>query len=328
MAIPRGVFAEDIMTTINTKITIKHPRGVVRAESASTPTDIVERVTPELGSLAAKQSVRATACIYCGSTDRLSHEHVVPYAWGGNLQIFDGSCEPCRLITSQFENFALNDGAMVHVRKARGIQSRSKHANSRKEVAVTLVRPGSEQVERFPASEVPLILGFPWLGRPGTFVGVESKGLTLEGWVTTSYGEEVQRFLAEHGATGMRVEESAKRPVAFARTLAKIAYGYAWIDGVFDTVQGGDELVQAFIQEPDRIGAFVGMKPPPFERYPDYQLRLEYKLWMPGLLVYMEVQPFVDTPAPTYEVLLGRCESVRAWRRLRGRFGSGFESAS
>lgn len=81
------------------------------------------------------------------------------------------------------------------------------------------------------------------------------------------------------------------------------------------------------MHDPDRIGAFVGMKQPPFERYPGYQLRLEYRLSVPGLFVYMEVQPFADTPAPTYEVVLGRCESVRAWRRLRSRFGSGFESA-
>lgn len=221
------------MTTINTKVTWENRQGVMETAAAPTATlgvDIVDQTTMVLGNLADKRSVRAGACIYCESAERLSNEHVIPYAWGGNLQIFDGSCEPCRQITSQFENFASNDGAMAHVRKERGIQSRSRHANASKEVAVTLVRKGVEQVELFQASEVPLILGFPWLGRPGKLVDTESDGLTLEGWVTTSYGTEVERFLFAHGANEMRVEESAKRPVAFARTLAKIAYGYAWID--------------------------------------------------------------------------------------------------
>lgn len=48
------------MPTINTKVTVKHPRGVVQTESASTATNIVDRATLELGSLAAKQSLRAT----------------------------------------------------------------------------------------------------------------------------------------------------------------------------------------------------------------------------------------------------------------------------
>lgn len=320
----------DALAMIKTKIKVVHPMGVIETEAQPTAEpglDIVDQIPMGLGNLANKRSVHAASCIYCGSTEQLSNEHVIPYAWGGNLQIFNGSCEVCRQITSQFENFALNDGAMAQVRKERGIQSRSGHAGVGKEVTVTLLRDGLKQIENFPVAEVPLILGFPWFGKPRKLEDDShlSNGLKLEGWVTTSYGKDVQEFLSAQGATEMQLEESVKRPVDFARMLAKIAYGYAWIDGVFDTVHGGDDLVRAFMHEPERIGEFVGMKPPPFERYPDYQLRLEYKLSMPKQLVCMEVQSFADTPAPTYQVVLGCCDSVREWRRLRSRFATGFE---
>jgi hypothetical protein len=315
------------MTTIKTKVTMKHARGVAETEvttNADAALDVVVKETAQLGNLATKHSMRAEACIYCGSNDQLSNEHVIPYGWGGNLQIFDGSCERCRKITSQFENFSLNDGSMAHVRKERGIQSRSRDASANESMKVTLVREGVEHVETFPSSELPLILGFPWLERPGKLVDRESAGLPLMGWVTTSYGDDLQRFLSAQQATEMRVEESSKRPVAFARTLAKIAYGYAWMDGAFDVIHDGAELAQAFMQEPDRIGGFVGTKPLPFEHYPSCQFRLEYKLSVPKFLVYMEVQPFADTSAPTYEVVLGHCTSARAFRQIRRRSASTF----
>jgi hypothetical protein len=37
-------------------------------------------------------SVKDGFCIYCGSTEQLSREHVVPYALGGTLTITEGSC--------------------------------------------------------------------------------------------------------------------------------------------------------------------------------------------------------------------------------------------
>jgi len=104
--------------------------------------------------------------------------------------------------------------------------------------------------------------------------------------------------------------------LALARTLAKIAYGWAWRDGVVEKLEGTDQLVNAFMSQPDQIGAYVGTKPPPYEHYQGVQLRIEYKLSMPSQLVYMEVQLFADAGAPVYEVVLGRIGSMREWRRL------------
>jgi hypothetical protein len=42
-------------------------------------------------------------CIYCGSTDSLSDEHIIPFALGGDLILPEASCSCCRKITGQFE---------------------------------------------------------------------------------------------------------------------------------------------------------------------------------------------------------------------------------
>ena len=42
-------------------------------------------------------------CIYCGSTESLSAEHIIPFALAGNLILLDASCPPCSRITAQFE---------------------------------------------------------------------------------------------------------------------------------------------------------------------------------------------------------------------------------
>ncbi len=35
------------------------------------------------------------SCIYCGSTDNLSNEHIIPYGLGGNLELPKSSCSRC-----------------------------------------------------------------------------------------------------------------------------------------------------------------------------------------------------------------------------------------
>jgi hypothetical protein len=91
---------------------------------------------------------------------------------------------------------------------------------------------------------------------------------------------------------------------------------------VIERLGDATQLVDAFMHQPERLGAFVGTKPSPYERFAGYQFRIEYKLAMPRQLVYLEVQMFAEAATPTYEVVLGRVESMRAWRTLRQRFCS------
>jgi hypothetical protein len=42
-------------------------------------------------------------CLYCGSTENLSREHIVPYAFLGNWVLQQASCGRCAEITGKLE---------------------------------------------------------------------------------------------------------------------------------------------------------------------------------------------------------------------------------
>lgn len=169
--------------------------------------------------------------------------------------------------------------------------------------------------------EPPVILGFPLFVRPGLLTGDGTRvELGLEGMAAAAFGADLASFLPRQSAVSATQKESSKRIMVFARTIAKIAYGWAWRDGVIERLGGAAGLVEAFMRKPECLGAFVGTKPSPYERFAGCQLRIEYKLAMPRQLVYLEVQMFAEAAAPTYEVVLGRVESLRAWRTLRQNF--------
>jgi hypothetical protein len=47
---------------------------------------------------------RIGRCIYCGSTENLSKEHIVPLGLGGEDVLYDASCGWCRDATSRIES--------------------------------------------------------------------------------------------------------------------------------------------------------------------------------------------------------------------------------
>lgn len=68
-------------------------------------------------------------CIYCGSTNNLTDEHIVPFGLGGNLELPKSSCKECARITSKFE-LAVLRGSMRPARIYREIQSRNNHSDA------------------------------------------------------------------------------------------------------------------------------------------------------------------------------------------------------
>lgn len=308
---------------IQTSISVKRisTEGEEHIRSESEDVHIVNCSSEGLRSMAELASLHAHRCMYCASTDQLSSEHIVPYAWGGTVQVHNGSCEECRLITSAFENFSLNDGAMPYVRKAMGLPSRSKHKSASGSAVMAMENSDGQTFTPGSDTNTPIILGFPLFVRPGLLTGDGTRtDLRLEGIAAASFGADLANFFTSQSAVSATQKESTKRIMAFAQTIAKIAYGLAWRDGVVDKLGGAAQLVDAFMRRPEYLGTFLGTKPPPYERYPGCQLRIEYKLAMPRQLVYLEIQMFADTAAPIYEVVLGRVENMRAWRNLRRTF--------
>src|SRR5689334_21781727 len=46
---------------------------------------------------------RVYSCIYCGSKENLTSEHIIPFSLGEKLELKGASCKVCADITSKFE---------------------------------------------------------------------------------------------------------------------------------------------------------------------------------------------------------------------------------
>jgi 5-methylcytosine-specific restriction endonuclease McrA len=267
----------------------------VRTGDASEVSDM-SRITP----------IKAGFCIYCGSTNQLSREHVVPDALGGTLTITEGSCEDCRKKTHAFETDVLT-GPLQMVRYIQNLPSTTKHRSVPKTVEYSVkLGDGTEQGIEVPIAKAPIFLAFYEFGEPKYLD--PSRGVNLEtgGVVTGSYGQDPSQVLSELSAKGMTIVGPPARPVAFARMIAKIAYCFALVQGHIKRLENPGELIKAFMEEPNTIGRFVGSIPPPFTKYEGVVIRLAIKIFEPERIAYAEVQLFAASGAPTYVVVLGR----------------------
>src|SRR5687768_1144376 len=96
-------------------------------------------------------------CIYCGSTDSLTREHIIPYGLHGIYIISDGSCSACATITGAFDGhcasklYGLVRGAFDLPSRRKG---QKKNRNTLKALAIYADR--SEEQE-FHISQLPLL---------------------------------------------------------------------------------------------------------------------------------------------------------------------------
>lgn len=289
--------------------TIRHVRDgkVIHEETVEgTPPDVQSGDLSALSDMKLMPSVRANACVYCGSTEQLSREHAIPYALGGTLTILEGSCEICRKKTHAFETDVLT-GPMRMVRYIQKLPSSSKHKDVPKVVPLKVTTSDrTEETIEVSIEKAPILLAFYEFGEPKYLDA--SRGVNLEtgGVVTGSYGQDPSQLIHDLKAKGMSLSSPPMRPVAFARMVAKIAYCFAFAQGHIRKLEDPADLVRAFMDEPDTIGRFVGSVPPPFMKFEGVGIRIAIKVLEALQIAYAEVQLFAASGAPTYVVVLGQ----------------------
>src|SRR5438045_2287022 len=106
-------------------------------------------------------------CIYCGSTEKLTDEHIIPFGLGGPWVLADASCPECCKITSRFELNVLRN-FWDPARAALGMPTRRKHRN--RKFRIILERNNVTETEIDPAQfGVPLM--FPHFEAPAYLSG-------------------------------------------------------------------------------------------------------------------------------------------------------------
>lgn len=250
-------------------------------------------------------------CIYCGSEESLTKEHILPFGLSGTATLPRSSCRACAAITGESEQILLR-GSFWPVRVYRDLKSRTKHKDAPKEYPVTAVFGAREEELVIAVDRLPILLHFPLFCPPRNLVNKPSgSGIQVFGLATVLFGRSPEDLARELGATELRICQE-ERPAIFARVIAKIAYGFAYAEGAIHDLDGRSPVLESILGKQDNVGDWVGMIDKPFEVHPDTLHRIELHHDKKRGLLLAEVQLFADSQTPTYLVVLGPLRTMGA----------------
>lgn len=160
-------------------------------------------------------------CIYCGSTDNLTDEHIVPKGLGGPWQLLKGSCKVCNRITSAFERSVLREQLMLP-RAALGLPTY--HPKNRpQEFSFEVEKDGRKENIVLPVTNCPPLFMMLDLEKPRYIAKYAyEKGVKVKGWSLHGASAENLKDRLNVRSISLAMEFSGN---CFERMLAKIAYG-------------------------------------------------------------------------------------------------------
>jgi hypothetical protein len=194
-------------------------------------------------------------CIYCGSKDDLSDEHIVPYGLNGNLILEKASCPACARNTSETELRVLR-GFMHRARTVGRFRTRRPKERPDKIPFVFMTGRRKKCIDLAVASataflQLPVLKRAAYLEpRPYT------AGAGMCGLEVIPFGKDPAELATGHAADGF--EDSANLDcVSFARMIAKIGYAFAVAINGIDAIE--EPLVLGAIRGiKDDVGMWVG----------------------------------------------------------------------
>lgn len=249
-------------------------------------------------------------CIYCGSTEKLENEHIIPYGLQGNWILPKSSCRKCSNITKSFEGRLLR-GVFLPARAAEGFQTRRPKERP-KFYPIKVSREGKEEKINVTIDNHLTILTMP-LFAPASYIskGHYEKGIDL-------IGTEIIRFSDSPEKIGKRLRADeisttcAFQPVDFARMLAKIAYSFAVAEYGLSAIEEA-YVLPAILGKKDDMGRWIGSDSFKFELEKKGALHILGKVvvdWKQNSdnekLIVVKVKLFANSGISGYEVIVGR----------------------
>jgi len=244
-------------------------------------------------------------CMYCGSSNELSNEHIIPYGLSGKTVLPKSACPSCATITGQFEQKVLR-GPMRNVRILRKLRSRTKYKDAPKKYELKVGKGNKEKIVYLPINEYPILLFFPRYSIPAFFNPKEyKKGINMIGSDTISFGPRPEEVGKKLGVDRLIITHEYF-PHAFARMIAKIAYSFAVAEKTIELIKGTSFPVEAILGKKDDIGKWVGTLTDPPREYKGLLHRISLNKDKERGILIGEVQLFSDSSAPSYGVILGK----------------------
>lgn len=241
-------------------------------------------------------------CIYCGSLENLTEEHIVPYGLGGTSSIPKASCKACAAITGQYEQYVLR-GPLWAIRAHLKLTSR-RPQEAPKKLAIDVVRGESVDTVDLALEDHPLMVVFPQFDVPTVLTGNHTKGIRTKGLYSYVFGKPMADVLRDLGADDIRLSQNYKF-VPFARMIGKIGWAMAAAKGSLEKIDQDSGVRSTLIGCPDNIGRWVGTFTDGPRKYARALHRIEIKEDRDRNLMYADVQLFADSETPAYGVILG-----------------------
>lgn len=242
-------------------------------------------------------------CIYCGRSEDLTDEHILPFGLSGTAILPKSSCRDCAKITGNIEQILLR-GPMWPVRLYRKLKSRTKHSEAPTTYPLTIMHGDEEEPLELPLNEYPILLHFPIFPVPGYLEHSDYvRGIKLVGTRTISFGPRAEDVVRKYKGTGLKVTQNSK-PVEFARVIAKVAYSWAVAEGTLEWIGGESFVRSAILGSSEDIGRWVGTVGGVYNKDPALHgviLRHDNR----RRVLIAEVRLFADSQAPAYCVVLG-----------------------
>ncbi len=247
------------------------------------------------------------SCIYCGSTENLEKEHVIPRGLGGEHILLKASCENCRRITTRFERHVLRELLLV-ARTTLNLPTYHKKRRP-KSFTFTVVKNNKKKRINIPADECPTIITMPYYKRPRYISQYPyKKGIIMTGISGIVTTERLQRLKEKYDFDTFAT--TLTYTIGFAHLLAKMAYGMAVAQYGLKNISE-THVLPAILGEKDDIGYWVGCTddsmPPkilPKENLL-YKLDLGRKSIGNREEVIAIIRLFLRFPTPEYSVYVG-----------------------
>ncbi|MEV8642365.1 HNH endonuclease [Mesorhizobium ciceri] len=278
-------------------------------------------------------------CIYCGSTEELTDEHVVPFALAANSVIYlDASCKACAAIIQRYEQdvlrkqlgvFRAQVDAPTRNKKAR-VQNADVHFFEIDDMGRQIRDLGSRN---FPVGELPLTLNLWQLPearilRPDAVAG-DDYG---RAWSFTEMAvtDRINRTVAQQtGSKHVAMKLGDVNRSNFLRFLAKTAHAFAVMTLGPNSFR--PFLADVILKRSDDLTQFVGGGFPaaPHEVDPAHTTLLS--LGSPDAgpakgLIAIRLQFWHELKTPAYIVMVG--EPIRSLDEIFGEHADSAKSAS
>jgi len=245
------------------------------------------------------KSRKIDQCIYCGSKEKLSKEHIVPYGLNGEWTLLKASCKNCARITSDFERHALRD-IFLSARSSFGLRSRKKSLPNK--FAVRVAKNGKESDLVLTTKEHGAIICLLEFKLPGYLENRKyEKGISvISSCLLRANGKDLKELGKEKGFDTLIITNKFQGH-NFEKLVAKIAYCFSVFQfgiNAFENIY----VLPAILGEKDDIGMWLGSTTPVIGNV-DLESNLEINK---NNEVVARIRLFGKLSVPTYIVVVGK----------------------